>query len=506
MASTAHEQILVRYLNAAQELTEGSKSKHSGPLEALYTREKLQDGQKDSSPDDKDESQSGAKDIGPTAVAMIQLLARQAHVLITIHKHLTSNENTEKFNEDLLRRRIADLISISSSKFYAYRYDLLPPIWRQIYTDACILDSFRLVLRPLITTQSFPEHILDVVVEKLDRALITAGGGGRQQWLEETLRLLEEAWADSEQHERPAKRRRQDGSLSQNFSSHEPHGRPGLSPGKECPRYSGWTMPQFEDYMNSNGGEPRPIVFTDLIADWPALTDHPWKSPDYLLSKTFGGRRLIPIEIGRSYVDEGWGQELIQFREFLARYVEGDSSSMGNTGYLAQHNLFQQIPSLRNDICIPNLCWVDVPPHPTTPSMNQPTVDMPQLNAWFGPPRTITPLHTDGYHNLLCQAVGTKYLRLYPPRATPAMRPRAPEHGVDMSNTSGLDVGVLEGWDEMPGDMDEEDMKKMKDELDGVEYWECILGPGDTLVIPIGWWHYVRSLSVSFSVSFWWNS
>ncbi|CAP70263.1 uncharacterized protein PODANS_3_3460, partial [Podospora anserina S mat+] len=38
-----------------------------------------------------------------------------------------------------------------------------------------------------------------------------------------------------------------------------------------------------------------------------------------------------------------------------------------------------------------------------------------------------------------------------------------------------------------------------------LEYVDCILEPGETLYIPVGWWHYVRGLSVSFSVSFWWN-
>lgn len=43
-----------------------------------------------------------------------------------------------------------------------------------------------------------------------------------------------------------------------------------------------------------------------------------------------------------------------------------------------------------------------------------------------------------------------------------------------------------------------EDFKKL-------EYLDCILDEGEVLYIPIGWWHYVRGLSVSFSVSFWWN-
>lgn len=503
MASAAYEQVLIRYLDITRALVESSGTKPGGSLNTPSIDVKDYEIFDGTSPNYKENPDPGAD---PSVNAMTQLLARQARILIAFHEHLISNNDTRTFSKDLLQRRIADLISISSSKFYAYRYDLLPLIWRQTYTDACILDSFRLILRPLSSGEVLSEDVLDIVVEKLDRALITAGGGGRQQWLEQTLQHLEESWALSEQHKRPAKRRRHDGSPERSFSSLESHGRPGLSPERKCPRYSGWTITQFEDYMNSNSGEPRPIVFLDLIRGWPALTDRPWKNPEYLLSKTFGGRRLVPVEIGRSYVDEGWGQELIQFRDFLNRYVEGDCSTTGETGYLAQHNLFQQIPSLRNDICIPDFCWVDVPPHPTTPSLNQPPVDMPQLNAWFGPARTITPLHTDGYHNLLCQVVGTKYIRLYPPCATHAMRPRAPEHGVDMSNTSGLDVGVLEGWDEKTEDITDEDLKRMREELESVEYWECVLEPGDSLVIPIGWWHYVRSLSVSFSVSFWWNS
>ena len=33
----------------------------------------------------------------------------------------------------------------------------------------------------------------------------------------------------------------------------------------------------------------------------------------------------------------------------------------------------------------------------------------------------------------------------------------------------------------------------------------CVLGPGMLLYIPNGWWHAVRSLSVSLSISFWFD-
>ncbi|KPM36237.1 hypothetical protein AK830_g10339 [Neonectria ditissima] len=504
MGTVAHGLLLDRYLNAAHAAAELSCHRPGYTPGSLSGRK------------GRDEDVCHVQD--PAVVAVTELLSREARALIKLHNALASDANAAHgVDEELFKKRMADLASISTSRFYAYRYDLLPAIWRQIYADTLILETHHLLLQPLLAAQALPEETLDAVVENLDRAFITAGGGGRQQWLEKTLHMLEDIWTGAEKvdDERPSKRQRQDSMQCRSFSAAEPFGRPSLSPERACPRYSGWTMEQFEDYMNSSGGAPSPIVFTDLIGDWPALADCPWKSPEYLLSKTFGGRRLVPVEVGRSYVDDGWGQELIQFRKFLARYVVVDEdpntdprspgAPAAPTGYLAQHNLFQQIPSLRNDIRVPDFCWVDVPGHPVSASHDKPALAVPQLNAWFGPARTITPLHTDGYHNLLCQAVGAKYLRLYPPAATRHMRPRSPEHGVDMSNTSARDVGVLEGWDARPEGVTEQDVRRMREELEGVEYRECILEPGDTLLIPIGWWHYVRSLSVSFSVSFWWN-
>ncbi|OAQ59624.1 jumonji domain-containing 5 [Pochonia chlamydosporia 170] len=426
-------------------------------------------------------------------IAVNQLLQRQATSLLRIHD--AKDTSTHTINQDLLKRRLDDITSISTSKFYAYRYDLLPSHWREIHTDALILTTFHEILTSLTSNTWLEEHVLDHIVELLDRAVITAGGAGilGTKWIEQTLQLLERLSPTDEPDEPPAKKAK----LHTEFSSEEPYGRPVLSPQRSCPIHKAWSLTTFERYMNSH--PPRPIIFTDLVATWPALTDHPWKSPEYLLSQTFNGRRLIPVEIGRSYVDPNWGQELIPFKDFLSRYITPSKT----TGYLAQHDLFTQIPSLRGDISTPDLCWSSVPLHPTDKSKNKEKVDVPRVNAWFGPARTITPLHTDAYHNLLVQVVGTKYVRLYPPWSD--MRPRGVEDGVDMSNTSALDVGVLEGWDEGEEGMSEGERESLRAELEGEEYWECILGERDTLLIPMGWWHYVRSLSVSFSVSFWWN-
>lgn len=337
-------------------------------------------------------------------------------------------------------------------------------------------------------------------------------------------------------------------------------------------------MPAFQRYMDAAPrGGPQPLILTGLVDDWPARRDRPWNKPAYLLSRTLGGRRLVPVEVGRSYVDEGWGQKIVRFGGFLRDYIDTslDGSSLSTSppasqnatptthfqseekpskiatnsahnsqeegpaqksnhkppttntiAYLAQHQLFLQLPHLRNDILIPDHCYTAPPPHPdpNDPSRELTELEEPLLNAWFGPPGTITPLHTDPYHNLLVQVVGSKYVRLYAPHAgsdSQYMRRRGKEGGVDMGNTSLWDVGVVEGWDDdslglldnedgSEADLDEkmqreEERAKEAEDFKKVPFVDCILEPGDALYIPVGWWHYVRGLSVSFSVSIWWN-
>lgn len=452
------------------------------------------------------------------------------------------------------RKRLMDLESTIYAKFYAFRYDRVPAALRVMYADVLVLLTYCKLLAACVERrgdvvggeeeeEEEEGDVLDYVVEKLDRALITSGQAGTLggTWIEGTLEMLDEFSRangddDDDDHPPDAKRRKKEASeeeaesgfsssspSSSFFSEEEPYGRPALTPSRECPRHEGWSLDRFEDYMNepeaaTGSAAPRPLVFTDLLGSWPALSDRPWRSVSYLLSRTLGGRRLVPVEVGRSYVDAGWSQELMPFGRFLRKHVllldapqhrqQEEEQQKQKRAYLAQHDLLGQIPCLRRDVAVPDLCWADVPPHPGGPGRDRPRLGSPSLNAWFGPAGTITPLHTDAYHNLLAQVVGRKYVRLYPPGAVAAMRPRGEEHGVDMSNTSAVDLGVVEGWDEPPEDEDGEGdggVERDREALRGVEYWECVLGPGDTLLIPMGWWHYVRSLSISFSVSFWWN-
>lgn len=503
-------------------------------------------------------SQTGKTTISPLSgcgPALVDLLSRQALQVHTCYEspdEVTSNPPPERLA--LIQKRLDDIISIAYGKFYAFLFQDLPVCWRQLYTDASILKfCFTVLYTPYVGThsrmsKSQPIAISSVtcdlgeLVKTLDLAIVMAGAAGEhrgRRWIDQALELLQLAWikvadegslpppgrplkrtklsTDSIAHGLGLKERRVTA-----FSTDEPFTPSVKHPIKTVDVLS---MEQFQAHMDrpqNSGLGPEPLVLRHAIDEWPALTTCPWKDPSYLLSQTFSGRRLVPVEIGRSYVDAGWGQKLISFGELLEDYIDptlskgkgkveatdesqdSPATTAPPVAYLAQHPLFSQLPALRSNILIPDYCYTSPPPHPTNPRMDQPELDEPLLNAWFGPPGTITPLHTDPYHNVLAQVVGRKYVRLYSPLETYRMRARGKEDGVEMGNTSLIDVGVVEGWDIAPFD-DEMTNAQHIAAFKDVPFVDCILEPGDLLYIPIGWWHYVRGLSVSFSVSFWWN-
>ncbi|XP_078438493.1 2-oxoglutarate (2OG) and Fe(II)-dependent oxygenase superfamily protein [Wolffia australiana] len=212
-----------------------------------------------------------------------------------------------------------------------------------------------------------------------------------------------------------------------------------------------------------------PVVMVGSIDHWPALTK--WKDLRYL--EQVAGDRTVPVEVGKNYLCDEWKQELITFSEFLKRTISPESCKTDMT-YLAQHPLFDQVQELRNDIMVPDYCFTG-------------GGEIQSINAWFGPAGTVTPLHHDPHHNLLAQVVGKKYVRLYPASISAELYPHTETM---LYNSSQVDL-------------DSVDLEKFP-KFEGLEFVDCILAEGEMLYIPPLWWHYVRSLTPSFSVSFWW--
>ncbi|MEQ2302553.1 Lysine-specific demethylase 8 [Ameca splendens] len=236
--------------------------------------------------------------------------------------------------------------------------------------------------------------------------------------------------------------------------------------------------PSLESF-NANHLLPlKPVILEGIIDHWPALNKHPW-SVEYL--RSVAGCRTVPVEVGSRYTDEDWSQTLLTVNEFIDKYilnkVQVSENGYKAVGYLAQHQLFDQIPELREDIRIPDYCC-----------LGEGDEDDITVNAWFGPKGTVSPLHQDPQQNFLAQVVGSKYIRLYSPEDTEKLYPHESQL---LHNTSQVEV-------ENP------DAERFP-EFVKAPYLECVLQPGDVLFIPVKHWHYVRSLEVSFSVSFWWS-
>ena len=221
-----------------------------------------------------------------------------------------------------------------------------------------------------------------------------------------------------------------------------------------------------------------PVVIRRFAAEWRAVAK--WRHIDDLVREF--GHRQVPIELGS--ISSGMKERLMSFRSFVATYLSPSASKdcwslkdattdvSSEIAYLAQHPLLDQIEALYEDV-ERNPCGL----HPTN------------VNVWIGTGGTRTPLHFDSYDNILVQVVGAKYVRLYDTKQTPQLY-------VSKDKSYGLQGNMSEIDCEME-DFEKHPLAK------SCPYREVLLLPGDCLFIPSRYWHYVRSLSTSISVNYW---
>ncbi|KAF9453248.1 Clavaminate synthase-like protein [Macrolepiota fuliginosa MF-IS2] len=358
-------------------------------------------------------------------------------------------------------------------------------IWQVLYADACVLCA--------LAIQDFSTASRSI--DLLDRAIIIAGGGGGDESrLDLILSLINKIQQKFLPPQIPSRKFLNKG--------HQPSSETSLLTAQH--EVSAITSNlSFISFQNTHSKAP--FVIRGYAKDWPALKENSWNSIDYLLSIS-GPSRVVPVEIGYDYRDDSWSQAIMQWEYFLDSIGDVSDSRKDSYLYLAQHNLFRQFPSLRRDITIPDYVYCALTPQDFPDYKPLENAEGTLLNMWLGPKGATSPAHFDPYYNLYVQIVGYKTVWLGPPKATPYMETNFPKrrpdhpHGAsscedtNLPNTSRLDV-----------------FSRASDVENDVEFIEnvvpnamqVVLGPGDLLFFPPGWWHGMRSETTSFSVSMW---
>jgi ribosomal protein L16 Arg81 hydroxylase len=220
----------------------------------------------------------------------------------------------------------------------------------------------------------------------------------------------------------------------------------------------------FRSYYSVN----RPVVFQDGLKGCPALAR--W-NPDYLKARC--GNEMVEVMSGRSRdrdyeINSNQHRTRTRLHEFVDRVKQ---AAQTNDFYMVANNRSLESPnmqSLLNEVHILD-------------NILDPARAPSRMFLWFGPGGTVTPLHHDAMNILLAQVYGRKTVTLIPSFQTPWVY----NH-----------IGVYSAVDCEKPDYNKFPLFRKATQL------KVLLEPGQVLFIPVGWWHHVRSMDASISLSF----
>ncbi|MGB3721735.1 MAG: cupin-like domain-containing protein [Pacificimonas sp.] len=219
------------------------------------------------------------------------------------------------------------------------------------------------------------------------------------------------------------------------------------------------------DFLNHFYAPGRPVVIEDELENWPARK---WTRAS--LARKIGDAP-VEIQAGRTADPEferrkDDHKKVTSFRQFMKAIGKADA---GNDAYMTAYNSAANVSAL-------------APLQGDLGRLPKFLTDAPGM-MWIGPAGTFTPLHFDLTNNLLAQITGRKTVLILPPSESGKL---AHNHHVFS------DVGDLTDQARVaafPG-------------ARNARYFTVDLEPGDLLYIPIGWWHQIRSLSFSVTLTY----
>ncbi|MCP3104976.1 cupin-like domain-containing protein [Myxococcus sp. K15C18031901] len=212
----------------------------------------------------------------------------------------------------------------------------------------------------------------------------------------------------------------------------------------------------------------RPVVLEGFMRDWPLMTH--W-TPARLAESH--GAVEVEVMAGREAradhdLEPDACRQVMPFGVFLHRLQEAGPT---NDLYMTARNFALEREELRGLL-----------EHVRYPEgLLRKTDRAGAVKLWVGPAGTLTRLHHDLGTVLFGQIHGRKRFRLIPSFQL---------HHV---------YSHLEVWSQV--DAEHPDLARFPAYREA-EVLETVVGPGDMLLIPAGWWHWVHALDVSVSITF----
>ncbi|SCV73162.1 BQ2448_7087 [Microbotryum intermedium] len=468
--------------------------------------------------------QTSSRDILPCGAAVYHLLTS-----------LSSRFHPHRKGE--IEQVTATLTRLADERILSYHYKDVPTCWRRLYTDARLLAAISSIASCIGDVGLEEESRLCTTIRQLDMVIIVAGAPGEGRY-EMALELIKRAQKkcptileDTQLKEPLAKRQKLSADRAEEVKARQSIPAPAVQ--HPIPRLD--DFPSFGSYLKRYHKEP--FIVSEGCVDWPAY--ELWSELGYLQDKA-GVGRCVPVEVGADYTAREWCQEILPFDQ-VSRSVFGlpkirpkNPTSPENgevvwedepVHYLAQHDIFRQIPELRNDILIPDLVFSSPPEHsPDFAEYAAPKNDDGYvLNAWLGPKAAFSPAHTDPYYNCYAQIVGSKWIWVAPPSCSSAMSAFGLSSSAPTTSTDNLN---LNDEPASGGEHEDEDEQKTNHshlltntsrvDVSSPDTYDqafkeqvvpfakqAVLRTGDVLFLPPGWWHSLKGLEPSFSVSIW---
>uniref|UniRef100_A0A6B2L8J2 JmjC domain-containing protein n=1 Tax=Arcella intermedia TaxID=1963864 RepID=A0A6B2L8J2_9EUKA len=237
------------------------------------------------------------------------------------------------------------------------------------------------------------------------------------------------------------------------------------------PRIKRKATPLDYDYLNASGV---PAIFENQITDWECM--HKWTFE--WLKAQYGDKpgglcTGIPLDLAVPYELDGPAHLLRGIPFSTVIDTVADPAPPCVSYYSAAH-LRRLLPDLEADLHLEQL----LPEVYNTPQDSH-------INLWIGTKGTRSGYHYDLAKNIFLQVRGRKRVFLVAPRDSPAMRP-IPD-SFSKSRVDPLQSGLSPEYHEK------------------ATVYEGVVGPGEVLVIPPLWWHYLIGLDASISVNIWYD-